>query len=241
MKRRNIVDRKTLILLLVFLCHVTITGCVPATTTKQEAFPQMYAEKPKTILVLPPINETTAADAKEYYAVTIAEPLSYAGYYILPMEVTSDILKREGIYDSELIQPESLQKFKEYFGADAVMYITLKKWDTAYYVIGGHVTVAASLRLQSTKSGQELWRYDGQLVMDTSGGNSGGGIAGLISQLIVTAIKTAAQDYVPVAKRVSAATIATMPAGIYHAQHMKDGQQAIYLQTHMKKTEEKAE
>ncbi|NIS74702.1 MAG: hypothetical protein GTO08_05375, partial [Deltaproteobacteria bacterium] len=46
----------------------------------------MYQEQPLTILVLPPMNETTAADAKEYYATTIAEPLSLQGFYVLPIE-----------------------------------------------------------------------------------------------------------------------------------------------------------
>lgn len=80
-----------------------LISCDPKYTTKQEAFPKMYSEKPLVILVLPPINQTTAADAKEYYSTTIAEPLSYEGFYILPIEVTNDILKNEGIYDSELI------------------------------------------------------------------------------------------------------------------------------------------
>jgi len=99
-----------------------LTSCAPSQTTKQEAFPKMYSDRPSVILVLPPINQTTAADAKDYYSTTIAEPLSYVGYYILPIEVTNDILKSEGIYDTELISNVPLQKFKDFFGADAVMF-----------------------------------------------------------------------------------------------------------------------
>lgn len=227
------------IFILTLIGFAALIGCAPATTTKKQAFPQMYVESPRAILVLPPLNETTAADAKEYYTVTIAEPLSYAGYYIFPMEVTNDILRQEGAYDAELFTPESLQRVRDYFGADAVMFITIKKWDTAYYVFGGHVTVAASLKLLSTKTKQELWRYDGQLVVDTSGGSSGGGgIAGLIAKVIATAIATAAQDYVPLAKKVSAGTISTMPLGKYNSLHMKDGEQQIYVQSHMKVPDE---
>ena len=93
---------------------IILTGCA-VITTKGEAFPEMYIEKPVSILVLPPINESTAADAKEYYSTTIAEPLSFAGYYVYPIEVINEILKKEGIYDTELISDLNPSKFREYF------------------------------------------------------------------------------------------------------------------------------
>src|SRR4030067_3610572 len=94
--------------------------------TKGEKFPLLYEEAPSAILVLPPINQTTAANAKEYYSTTIQEPLSFTGYYGFPYEVTTEILKMEGIYDTELLKQLSLQKFREYFGADAVLFTTIK-------------------------------------------------------------------------------------------------------------------
>jgi hypothetical protein len=86
----------------------------------------MYEETPLTILTLPPMNESTAAEAKQYYATTVQEVLSYWGYYVFPYEITSDILKMEGIDDAELIRSVPLAKFREYFGADAVLYATIK-------------------------------------------------------------------------------------------------------------------
>ena len=55
-----------------------VSGCANY-TTKGEFAPNVYDERPKAILVLPPINNSTAADAKEYYITTIAEPLSNSG------------------------------------------------------------------------------------------------------------------------------------------------------------------
>ncbi len=104
-----------------------LTACMPPKTTKIEEFPAMYEEQPVTLIILPPINESTAADAKEYYSTTIQEPLAYSGYYTLPYPITSDILKMEGIYDTELLANLPLIKFKEYFGADAVLFTTIKK------------------------------------------------------------------------------------------------------------------
>ena len=78
-----------------------MTACGPTKTTKLTEFPLMYEENPVSILILPPMNESTAADAKEYYSTTIQEPLAFSGYYTFPYPITSDILKMEGIYDTE--------------------------------------------------------------------------------------------------------------------------------------------
>lgn len=215
--------RKTIFLAVSVL--FLFSACMPKInyTTKKEAFPNMYEERPLSILVLPPVNMTTAADAKEYYATTIAEPLSFVGYYIFPIEVTTDILKYEGLYDTELSEGIPPEKFKQFFGADAVMYIKIMRWNTAYYVVGGHVTVAVDCLLKSTTTGRSLWNYNGFVTVDTSGGsNSGGGLGGLIAKVIVTAISTATTDYVPIAKRANFITMSSMPYGKYHPNFNND-------------------
>lgn len=217
--------------LIYLLCSIIflLSACGPTFITKKDAFPKMYDERPLSILVLSPINMTTAADAKEYYSTTIAEPLSYAGYYIYPIEVTSDILKAEGLYDTELIINLPPQKFKQYFGADAVLYIKILKWDTSYYVLGGSVTVSVDFLLKSTTTGEDLWKYDGTIKMDTSGSSGGGGLAGLIVNVVTTAIKTAATDYVPIAKRANIITISSIPYGKYHPNFDKDRDDKVIL------------
>jgi hypothetical protein len=199
-----------------------LASCAPKTITKGEAFPRMYGERPVSILVLPPVNATTAADAKEYYSTTLAQPLSYMGYYVFPIEVVADVMRHEGAYDTETLDGVAPQKFREYFGADAVLYSRITKWDTAYYVIGGHVGVGVALVLRSTTTGAELWKYEGVLNVPTGGGGGGGGLIGLAVQIAVTAVRTATQDYVPVARQVNAYVISTMPAGKYNAASGQD-------------------
>lgn len=191
----------------------------------------MYEEQPLVILILPPMNETTAADAKEYYSTTIQEPLAFTGYYTLPYPITSEILKMEGIYDSELLVNMPLPKFREYFGADAVLFTTIKKWDLSYMVIASSLTVSIDCVLKSTISDQILWKYCGTIVVDLSGGHSGGGLAGLIVKAIVTAVSTAMADYVPYARQANYQALYTMPYGKYHLQHSKDQQVQFVDQT----------
>jgi len=206
------------------LIILSLSACAPTQQmTKNEAFPKAYQQQPLSIIVLPPMNESTAADAKEYYSTTIAEPLSLSGYYVYPLEVVSDILKNEGLYDTETLLSIPPQKFKEYFGADAVLYVRILKWDTAYYVIGGNVTVRVAMLLKSTMSGDEIWKYEGTMVLDTSGNTGGAGGAGaLVAIIVTTAIKTAMADYVPVAKQANALAITALPYGKYHPQYQMD-------------------
>lgn len=212
------------------LMIILLTSCAPKMITKADKFPLMYEERPVSILLLPPINETTAADAKEYYSTTLQEPISFSGYYVFPYEVTSEVLKMEGIYDAELLKDLPVTKFREYFGADSVLFTTIKKWDISYIVIASNLTVSIDCELKSTKSEQVLWSYNGTVVIDLSGGGSGGSIAGLIVKSIVTAINTATADYVPYARVANYRAISSVPYGKYHKGYLQDKEQKIVEQ-----------
>lgn len=209
---------------------LSLSGCAPAMVTKAAKFPLMYEENPQSILVLPPINKSTAADAKEYYSTTIQEPLSLSGFYTFPYEVTSEILKMEGIYDAELLYNMPLTKFQEYFGADAVLFTTINKWDMSYLVLAAGLTVEITCELKSTKSDQTLWKYTGTVYADLSGGNTGGGLEGLIVKAIITAINSALADYVPYAKQANGIALVSIPTGPYHPLHGKDKEAQIIEQ-----------
>lgn len=228
-------SRKRNLLLATGLIAVTMFfGCAQraAMTTKAGEFPLMYEETPLSILVMPPINLSTAADAKGYYATTVQEVVTYWGYYVFPYEITAEILKMEGIYDAELVRHVPLAKFREYFGADAVLFTTINKWDVSYIVVASNLTVSIDAELKSTISDQILWQYSGTVVVDLSGGvNSEGGLAGLIVQAVVTAAQTAMADYVPYAKQANLRALSTLPYGKYHPQHMLDQGTEFYDQT----------
>ena len=225
----------------ILLFSLGLSSC-SKTMTKLEMFPKIFEERPLSIVILPPINESTAADADEYYLTTIAEPLSLTGYYVYPVEVVMDALKTEGIYDAGNMGSISPAKFKEYFGADAVMLVKIVKWNKSYYVVGGNVTVTIEFVLKSTKTGETIWTYSGTIVLDTSGnsGNSNsGGLAGLIAQLVVTAVSTAVTDYTPVARGVNVKALTSIPFGKYHKQYDTDRSIPVVVQPKKLEKEEK--
>ena len=235
-RTRTSFTKDFVLLSIVALLCLSMSACAPKMVTKGDKYPLLYEERPVSILILPPMNESTAAEAKDYYATTIQEPLSFSGYYVFPYEITTDILKMEGIYDAELMKNIPLQKFREYFGADAVLFTTIKKWDLSYMILAATLTVSIDCELKSTKSNTTLWQYNGTVVVDLSGGNAGGGgIAGLIVKVIVTAISSAMADYVPHARTANYSAINSLPYGKYHPMYGKDQGQQFIEQTHPQK------
>jgi hypothetical protein len=223
---------------LILPCAVMLASSCTPILTKHEAFPRMYDERPMSILVLPPINESTAAEATEYYSTTIAEPLSLKGYYVLPLEVVFELLRQEGLFDAEMLLRVQPSKFREYFGADAILYVRILKWDKAYYVVGGHVTVSADFQLISTHTGEKLWQYNGTIKLDTSGDSGGNnGLAGLAVALIVTAVKTATADYQPLAKEANVKALTSIPYGKYHSMTGQDQEEDVVKEDVMQESD----
>lgn len=206
-------------ILLITVLLMFASGCAQ-TTTKRLAYPDMYGNgKPVTILVIPAINESTAADAGDFLNVTVTQPFSNQGYYVLPMPIVTDIFQREGIIEGTQAQGIPTSLFRENFGADAVLFMTIESWDKNYIVIGGNVTVGIEYVLLSTNTNEVLWSYEQQIVVDTSGSSGN-----ILADLITTAVVTGVTDYVPVAFSVHAAAMKAMPFGGYHPRSGADGE-----------------
>ena len=62
----------------------------------------MYEEKPVTLLVMPPINNSSNVEAKDLLYTSISKPLAEAGYYVISTMLAMDILKAESAYDAEM-------------------------------------------------------------------------------------------------------------------------------------------
>lgn len=199
-----------------------LAGCAATTETKRQAFPAMYdsAKRPVSILVLPALNESTAADASDYYNVTIAEPLTRAGYYVYPLEVITELLRNEGIADTAMIRDLPAAAFKQGFGADAVLFVTITGWDKNYAVIAASVSVGLEFLMKSTTTDEVLWSYSTVAVVDSSGGDTGN----IFANMIVTAITTAATKNVNVAKLANTQALAALPLGGYHPLVGMDGE-----------------
>ena len=207
---------------------VSLTSCSSTKQiTKFSEFPEIYNERPETILFIPPINNTTAADAKDLLRTTISPILSEKGYYVLPIEPIFDFFKLNGAYSiAETSDKLPLDKFKEIFDADAVLMLTINGWDKKFYVLGGHVRVDLFYELVSTKTGKTLWKVRKNVKVDTSSSNQN---ASLLTNILVTAVNTASTKYVDIAKYAHVLALTTIPAGFRSPNFMKDKEIKIKL------------
>jgi hypothetical protein len=52
---------------------------------------------PRSILMLPPLNESTAVEATWGYLSTVTQPLAERGFYVFPVAVIDQFLKENGL------------------------------------------------------------------------------------------------------------------------------------------------
>ena len=207
---------KNIILLSVAL--ITLASC-STTKTLGELYPAMYEEKPLTIAIMPPINRTTHAEAKDYFYTTLYQPLCEKGYYVYSPYLTMEMFQQESAYDAELFLEADLSQFRNVLGADAAMFTIIKDWRRNN--IGGKLTVNIEYIMRSTKTGQTLYQKEGNIKVDTSVDGGSGGFGALIG-VLATAINTAATDKVIAGRKCNAFVLSDMPAGKYSPSFEKD-------------------
>lgn len=207
---------------IILIAAFILTGCAANIREPENNLLKIKEEAPLSILILPPMNESTAAEAKEHFATTLQEPLAFKGYYTFPYPITSEILKMEGIYDTELLNNLPVNKFKEYFGADAVLFTTIKKWDLQYLIFSSTLTIGIEYRLKSTKSNQTLWKKNSQIKIDLSGQSSGDPISSLIINTIKTAVNSSVAEYTDYARQLNFQALSTLPPGRYFENYKED-------------------
>lgn len=209
-----------LLISLILIC--LLAACNSAISSKQQRFPKMYTESPVSILVVPAINNTTAADATALYASTITKPLSEAGFYVYSLPFTQTLFAKEGITDGLQVKNKLSSKiYQDMFAADSILYVTITQWDTNYYIVGGNVMVGAHFELVSTYTNETLWQYQDSINYDTSSNGSDS----LLINLISTAIESATTDYAPIARDLNRRIISTIPLGKYHPKYNKNQHQ----------------
>lgn len=170
---------------IVFCC----SGCVSVKPKDYTAYRQHF---PKSILVLPPINNSTNVDGTYSYYTTVTVPLAEQGYYVFPAVLTEQMFKENGLPSPVDMHAAPLDKLREVFGADAVLYITLKQYGTKYVVISSNTTVSADARLVDIDTSTEIW--SGSITLTQGSGDGGGGIVGALVSAVITQVVNTKSD-----------------------------------------------
>lgn len=189
-------------------------GC--AVPRKQVDYAAFKAARPRSIVVLPPLNES--ADIKATYAMLsqATYPLAESGYYVLPVALVDETFRQNGLTVPGDIHTVPVPKLREIFGADAALYVTVTDYGSRYQVLSSVTRVAANAKLVDLKTGAVLW--SGTAVAANDSGNSGGGLVGmLITAAINQAVNHMTDASYPVAGTASARLLsAGVPGGILY-------------------------
>ena len=189
-------------------------------TTRDAQYAKMYEERPLAIVIMPPINKTNHAEAKDYFYTTLYTPLCDKGYYVYSPMMTLEMFQEESAYDSEQFIEGDLSSFRNVLGADAAMFTIIKSWKRNN--VGGKLTAGVEYILRSTKTGETIYQREGLIKVDTSVRSGSGGLLGLAISAVATAINTAATDKVVAGRKCTAFVLSDMPEGRYGAKFDQD-------------------
>ncbi len=162
-----------------------MTGCA-VHQAKPYDYTAFKESKPKSILVLPPLNESPDIDATYSVLSQVTVPLGEAGYYVMPVALVDESFRQNGLTVAGDIHQVSQAKLREIFGADAALYIKITQYGTKYMVLDSATVVTVSAELVDLRNGAKLWSGAASASNNEGNNNSGGGLVGM---LIAAAVK----------------------------------------------------
>ncbi|MCD5363279.1 DUF799 domain-containing protein [Chromobacterium aquaticum] len=167
------------------------TGCA---TSKPYDYTAYKQSRPRSILVLPPLNESPEVAASHSMLSQVTMPLAEAGYYVLPVALVDETFKQNGMSTASDIHGVAPAKLKEIFGADAALYVTVSKYGTSYSVISSDTIVSASAKMVDLKTGAVLWTGFASASNNEGNNNNSSGLVGILVTAALKQIINTATD-----------------------------------------------
>ena len=183
--------RRTLLACLAGL-GLLLGGCAAPKAVDYTAFRNA---RPASILVLPPVNETVDIKATPSVYAQTSRPLAEAGYYVMPVALVHETFRENGLTQPEDIHALPLPKLREIFGADAVLYMTIKRFGTTYVVVASDTVVEAQARLVDARTGVLLWEGSAKASSSENRNQNQGGLVGLLVAAVVQQILSTTTDH----------------------------------------------
>jgi hypothetical protein len=145
---------------------VFLSGCAH---TERKDYTAFYAHRPRSIVVVPVLNQTAEITAPYAFISTITSPLAEHGYYVFPVYLTDGLLSDIGLTEALDIHQLPPSKFADLFGADAVLFVTIEDWSKSYIVINASGTVRMKYELIDTRTGLSLWQGEQKATYSETG------------------------------------------------------------------------
>lgn len=167
-------------------------GC--ATKVPPYDYSAFMKAKPATLLVMPPLNESPDVKATPGVWSHATRPLSEAGYYVLPVTLVDETFKQNGVSTAAEAQDIPYPKLRDFFGADAAVYLKVTKYGTSYQVIASETRVEVEGRIVDLRTGELLWQGKAVATSAEQTQQAQGGLVGLLVMALVKQIVGTAVD-----------------------------------------------
>ena len=159
-----------------------LTGCA---SQKSYDYSAIRESKPRSIVVLPPLNLSPDVRATYSMMATVTRPLAELGYYVFPVALVDQTFRENGLTEPGEMHNASPAKIAEIFGADAILYIKVEEYGAAYRVISSDVTVSATAELIDARTGRSLWSGSAKASNSENRDSSGNGIVGILVSALI--------------------------------------------------------
>ncbi len=178
--------------LLTTLAFLLLGGC--ASKAPPYDYSAFMNAKPTTLLVMPPLNNSPDVKATPGVWANTTLPLAEAGYYVLPVTLVDETFKQNGVNTANDAHDIPYPKLREFFGADAAVYLKVTSYGTSYQVIASETRVEVEARIVDLRSGTLLWQGKAFATSAEQSQQNQGGLIGLLLLAVIQQVVGTATD-----------------------------------------------
>jgi len=173
------------------VCVLVMTGCATKAPIDYTAYKE---SRPRSILVLPPLNNTPEVQATYSVLSHATRPLAEAGYYVIPVTLVAEAFKENGMTQPADMHATSPEKLRQIFGADAALYVTIAKYGSVFQVVNSVSVVAAEAKLVDLRTGKLLWTGSATASSEEGQNQQQGGLVALLVVAVVKQVMATTLD-----------------------------------------------
>ena len=172
----------------IFAKYLTVLFCIFIIGCASKKQPYDYTafknSRPKSILILPPINGSVDVKATYSFYSNATKPLAEAGYYVFPVTMVDELFKENGYSNPNDIHTIPHSKLSEIFKADVALYLVVKDFGTRYAVVSSATIVTVEGTLVDLRSGATIWSGRATASSEEGKDNNQGLAAAMLSAIV---------------------------------------------------------
>jgi hypothetical protein len=176
------------------LVALVLSGCAQIEKPSPDPWPALREARPASVLVMPPVNATPDVEAPASVMAQAVYPLAEMGYYVMPVALVNETLRRNGVQTPQDALQISAQRLREVFGADAALYMEIRSYGSVYRVISADAVVTVDARLVDLRDGRTLWTGSATASSAEQRGGQQGGLIGALLQAVIEQVASNFND-----------------------------------------------